>query len=262
MKKLSFDDKQNIIKLYCGNKKAKEIAEFYNIDVKTISNILRDFNISYRQGVRKYFYNENFFDEFNQDSCYWAGFIAADGNVCKNVLSISINKKDDEHLEKILRLLGVTNNKIKYRKDNTARINICSKKIVNDLKTNFNIIENKSLVLKWPQKLPQNMFSHFIRGVFDGDGCAYINKKRRQLNLSITSGSLIFLEEIKKQILNILNIECHIYKRQHNNHTFYKGGIKEVVQLLNWLYKDSNSKLDRKYQKYIDFLNLRGLNAS
>lgn len=262
MKKLSINDKQDIIKLYCDNEKAKNIAKFYNVDVRTISNVLRDFNISYRQGTRKYFYNEDFFSEFDQDSCYWAGFIAADGNISKNVLSISLNKKDVDHLKKFFQSLNTNNNKIEYRKDNSVRINICSKKIVSDLKMHFNIVENKSLILKWPQKLPQNMFSHFIRGIFDGDGCAYLNKKRKQLCLSITSGSLNFLEDIKKHIFNLLNVTCHIYIKRHNNYALYKGGIKDVICLCNWLYKNSNFKLDRKYQKYVDFLKLRSLNAS
>jgi intein/homing endonuclease len=51
------------------------------------------------------------------------------------------------------------------------------------------MVPNKSLVLKFPD-IPKEMYRHFIRGYFDGDGslCLHINKRGKfQPLLSITS---------------------------------------------------------------------------
>lgn len=51
-----------------------------------------------------YKYNRNFFESINTESqAYWAGFIAADGNVRKDFLKmrIELNIKDKNHLFKL-----------------------------------------------------------------------------------------------------------------------------------------------------------------
>jgi len=35
----------------------------------------------------------------------------------------------------------------------------------------------------------------------------------------------------------------------------YKKGNQQIIKLLEWLYKDSNIFLERKYEKYKDMLN-------
>lgn len=50
--------------------------------------------------------NENYFENIdNKNKAYWLGFIAADGNVYGNKLSIELNSKDEGHL-KIFRRFG------------------------------------------------------------------------------------------------------------------------------------------------------------
>lgn len=39
-------------------------------------------------------------------------------------------------------------------------------------------VPNKSLILKFPTTLPNELVNDFIRGYFDGDGSVYINNKR------------------------------------------------------------------------------------
>ena len=60
-----------------------------------------------RQGIRKHFFNENYFEVIDsEDKAYWLGFISADGCVAKSSkynsyrLQIAISSIDSDHLNK------------------------------------------------------------------------------------------------------------------------------------------------------------------
>jgi len=53
--------------------------------------------------MRKYTLNEEFFDELNEKSVYWLGFLYADGCVRKrksSELRLKLKKEDKSHIEK------------------------------------------------------------------------------------------------------------------------------------------------------------------
>ena len=56
------------------------------------------------------------------------------------------------------------------------------------------IPEKKSYIVKFPSNkiIPNNLMSHFLRGVFDGDGD--VGNSDRNTGVKITSASLVFLE--------------------------------------------------------------------
>ena len=87
----------------------------------------------------------------------------------------------------------------------------------------------------------------FLRGVIDGDG--YIRKKGYEI--SITTGSEIFAEQLKNSFINLFNIEPKIYKNSKNRkNTIYNVTIlgKEKVKfVLNELYTNADTYLERKY---------------
>lgn len=61
---------------------------------------------------KKYNVNENFFSLDTPESFYWAGFIAADGCILKNlkVLEIGLGIKDKKHLKKFKSAIKYTGN--------------------------------------------------------------------------------------------------------------------------------------------------------
>lgn len=138
--------------------------------------------------IKKYSCNEDFFANDNPASCFWAGFISADGNICKKkdsnswALTIVLKYSDKHHLEKFLQDLN-SNHKIydyevvserpssKGKIFKYSRLSICSNKLCIDLENRFNITPRKSLTYKFPQRLKNSsLISHFLRGQFDGDG--------------------------------------------------------------------------------------------
>src|ERR1035437_6230433 len=58
---------------------------------------------------RIYGVNDNYFNAPSNENCYWAGFIAADGNIHskkKRLLRLKLQEKDKNHLEKYIKCLN------------------------------------------------------------------------------------------------------------------------------------------------------------
>ncbi|MFA5048454.1 MAG: LAGLIDADG family homing endonuclease [Patescibacteria group bacterium] len=157
--------------------------------------------------IRKYSLNESIFSTINAESCYWAGFIAADGTIYDNMVKIVLHKKDIKHVELFLNFV-MGNYKIKNI-GKYCEVCIYSKQIVDDLLHNFNVFKKKSLTIDLPD-LSSCMIRHYIRGYFDGDGCITWNKKQN-LKISVVSGSFKQIENIKKVVCKQTGIELLFY---------------------------------------------------
>ena len=125
--------------------------------------------------LRKYSVNKEYFKIPNEQNCYWAGFIAADGCVeDKNRLSIGLKKDDINHLEEFSKAIEYTNNVKLY--NDVATVTINCKEICEDLRINFNIVPRKSKILIPPNIIDEDLVACFIKGVIDGDGSIDKNK--------------------------------------------------------------------------------------
>jgi len=135
-----------------------------------------------RNGFKRiYQLNEDFFGKTNEDSAYYAGFIAADGNISKNIkkLTITLQKRDQIILEEFNKKLQST-----YKIRNcyssgfpVSNLTVSSEKICLNLIKKFNITPCKSLTLKPPKIKNKKLIDCFIKGYLDGDGSVYYNEK-------------------------------------------------------------------------------------
>jgi len=91
-----------IIEMYKSGVSSTEIAKLLRISKAKILETLHINNVEMRPKAasRKYGLNENSFSKITLESCYWAGFIAADGNIYNKYLSIELNNIDEKHLQK------------------------------------------------------------------------------------------------------------------------------------------------------------------
>lgn len=171
----------------------KEMAYFLNKKPHQIKYMMRCLNLkSPLKNERSHSLNEDAFSSpLSLESCYWAGFIAADGCIIKNNMSVCLSRVDVKHLKKLRAFLQSTR-KITQSKINTNTIfTVASKKIVQDLQKNFNIGPRKSLTLTPPKKLNRNQSLAYIIGYIDGDGTIgkhsikYKNSKYEYVRLRI-----------------------------------------------------------------------------
>lgn len=211
---------------------------------------------------RKYTVNEKFFDTWTSQMTYLLGYIAADG--CLRIkdrgsymlrflskdwrLLIKIRKAlDSVHLLNIKKV----DNKIYYL------LEIGSKKMIKRLLSLGILPCTNSAKTKYQifPYVPQSYISDFIRGSFDGDGSVYLTKHiYRNVPTTITldlvlEGTFCFLDKMS-QLFNLylqINLKTPsfingTYKIQYHNN--------ETVRILDWLYKDADIYLERKFKIY------------
>lgn len=208
---------------------------------------------------RTYPLNETFFDNINTEAkAYFLGFLYADGcnHTEKGCVSLSLQEKDKEILEKLSRLLQPSKPLHKYR--NTAgfktsnsqyKLVISSRHISNRL-VELGCVKQKTMILVFPDtnQVPESLQKHFIRGYFDGDGCVESN------GVSMV-GTLRFCSSVKDIVK--INLGVNFYLRFKGNYptTEISTKAKQGRIFLKWIYSDSTIHLQRKYEKYLIQLN-------
>ena len=222
--------------------------------------------------MRLYSLNHFFFKQHSVDMFYLLGFILADGCVHKLSeksfsISIGLHSKDEHILKSFREMLG-SSRPLYYKNNNTIALCINSLEIAEDLKS-FGIDERKSLTSTWPEYIPEEYLSHFVRGFFDGDGSVFKIKhpaaKRDYIGINFT-GTKNFLIELQKNINKILGKEYgHMRELKIKNGFYYQlvySGDATIKKFIDWIYTDSNesNRLKRKYdlsQEYfsnLDFI--------
>jgi len=154
-------------------------------------------------------YNKNreYFDEPNLENCSIAGFIAADGNVYKNRLTIKLANKDHDFLCKIRDSIGysgpisvvdrVIEVKVHPEYQYPARVakysilQVSCPEYIEPLSKNWNIIPNKSLILKCPNIKNYEQCLAYLAGLINGDGSVSLLKSPKSkmgkfLDINIT----------------------------------------------------------------------------
>lgn len=221
---------------------------------------------NHSQATRKYDLDESFFEKIDsEEKAYFLGFIYADGGIVNNSITLALQQRDYNILERLVFALK-TNQPIKTytRKDKTCfcKISISSKKIINDLH-NLGVTPRKSLTLNFPNKriVPNNLLNHFIRGYFDGDGSLTIlNKSYGKANVSFVS-TKGFLTALQSLLKNICKCNSSIVDIKHLKQNITKRlvmcGNLQIIKFLNWLYNGSCVYLQRKYEKFQTLLKLK-----
>jgi IS30 family transposase len=255
---------------YNSLKSIRKIAKKYNVHHGTISTLLRKHNIVYIPKTREK--DETFFSQENEASFYLAGFIAADGNIHhsnKNYnLHIRLSIHDENHVVKLHNLLK-SNSKIQTQLNHESYINsqkiisstkgftICSKQIYDDLIKKFNITENKSLTLKFPEHLKNHkLIPHFIRGYFDGDGSWTIRNpneinKQSKINIGFEIlGTENFISNIQDILIRDLKLKTNKIEQKENIYRLRYSGNRLSSLIGDWMYKDATIYLNRKYERY------------
>lgn len=248
---------QLILNLYQNGKGTMQISQELNLHRTTIQKYLKLNNIELRKRSSKSNYNINFFSSFSKESCYWAGFIMADGCIRKNTLHIKLAIKDKEHLQKFLN--SINSNHPIYIKKDYVYISISGKWFLQDLKDNFNILPRKTYIAEFPLQLPTEFYSDFIRGYFDGDGC--ITKTSCPTinfvgTINILNNLNLFFNNLDIK-LKSGNKSAPIQKTKTNNIGSIHYSGKNAQKILNKLYLNTDNKLrlDRKYERYINYFN-------
>lgn len=210
--------------------------------------------------LRNYTINEESFMILNKDYAWILGLIWSDGCLESNN-TVSITSVDLDMLQKVEKVLGsnLIRKRIKNENKQAYDIRFSNKIVANTLKT-YGLKKNKSLTLEWPINVDVEFEWDFIRGVFDGDGCIFVDKKIISPNarFNICSASLLFVQKIQEFFIrNNINIKLTSTNIDRNN-PLYNISTTKYVYIKNiydnFYYKDS-LYLDRKKEKFELYLN-------
>ena len=266
----SYDDVLQMHNMYLSGISRIDIAEKYNICADSVYNLFLKYNFkvkSISHAKQLYNINENYFDVIDTpNKAYIIGLLYADGcNMTnKREITLSLQEKDKHILERIKDELEYTGplkfinyNSKNEKHQNQYKLDITNKhmsKVLNDL----GVWKNKSLILEWPEWLDEKLYSHFVRGYFDGDGCLYLGKNNCGPAVSFV-GTDMFLTKLSDIVEQKLDVDLYVKDAGPR----YKSVTKEakiynrdgIFTFLNWIYKDADLMLVRKYDKYQQFLN-------
>lgn len=238
-----------------------EIASQFSVSRQMVGSYLKEFSIPTRAQRRLYkepINIEGFVNSPSDWHAYWLGFIAADGCVFSNSLTIKLKHTDIELLENLKTTLGLEN-PLRLRTDKqgyeSATLCVFSVALVQALSA-WGIVPNKTLTIAFPTFDSIDITAAFIRGYFDGDGTVYIRNRGTWTEgvCRFTSGSPLFLSGLEKA-LNSLNIATRpIYKSGNSNaHVLALSGNKDNLRrFAHVIYGNSTISLDRKRLRFND----------
>lgn len=202
--------------------------------------------------------------KWSKNFAYAIGLIVSDGNVSPDGRHITFTSKDLDLIQQFLLALNIKDHYVGKK----ARGNECEKKyfVVQIGDVNFHeflvrigIMPKKSKKLSVVQ-IPERLFSHFVRGVFDGDGTCYSYfdprwKSSFMFYTAFASASPIFLRWFQEKLLKKYDIKGSINKgRGAEQLNFAKKSSQKLFQIM---YRNAdNLYLKRKYLKLLAALTI------
>ena len=119
-------------------------------------------------------------------------------------------------------------------------------------------MQAKTLKIRFPDYVPDKYLSAYVRGVFDGDGCVSIcyttSKPKGSCNIA---GTELFIKDLQKIFIEKLNVHATVDNQCGNSWAVDINRQEDMKIFLDCIYGDANIYLERKYQKYLEFLNSR-----
>ena len=259
---LTQEKEDDIIKKYQEGLPTVAIGKLYGFGRKVVARWLKSKGIKMRKNGRGGGLKEDYFEIIDtEEKAYFIGFLLADGCIYspKNQslsLNLEIGQKDRYILEKLKSELGMVDKKTCIRiLKNTCFIRFNSNKLCSDLEKS-GITPRKTFTAKFPNfdQIPKYLFHHFLRGLFDGDGCISVSVRgkipRKYFAFGIC-GTLDICLGIENFFAQFLPEETSKKPYLDNNiYTIAYNKLASLKHIYNFLYKDATIFLTRKEEKF------------
>lgn len=257
------EDIKDMIYLYEHGVSMRKIGKMYHLSECTVADIFKNNNVhinTISECKQMYTLNEKYFDVIDtHNKAYLLGWLWSDGhNSEQNHIIISLQESDKHILEFFNKELE-SNRPIKYldrskdtdfNRKNQYRLTITNKHMSDSLRK-LGMNHDKGLTAKFPINLPQEFYSSFIKGYFEGDGFLSRNPKECRMNVT---GTIWVCEAIQKILKDKLDVNSYLTiphnKIDKPTRTLVIAGRNQVKKVLDFIYQDSEYKLQRKYDIY------------
>ncbi len=257
------------------------ISEIYKISPTGLRKFLIRNNINYksnrytRNDLKKGIKSDFFFIIDSEEKAYFLGLMYADGNVSippfgQKRMNINLHHQDKHILETFRKTLGHKNElefnehskkKMRFKIQDQYRLRITSNKLCEDL-ISHGCVPAKSLILKFPKTVPDNLMRHFIRGLFDGDGGIYCRFSSHRIRINPdfrfeVTGTYDICNGINQLFYKLFGFKPMKLLLHRNTYKYSLGGNCQIEKVYHYLYDNSNPELCliRKYNVFKEILN-------
>lgn len=261
--KYSLEKRKYIIDEYRKGRNTKEIAIELGTYNTTIRRILKGEKIQVRTGTEvRSIVKANLFNILDEDTNYWIGMLATDGCLSHgNRIILQLQEQDKELLEKYAKWIKypVNINKTYYKQFDKIcySIGFTNTECANSLKQ-YGITERKSETIEIKIPITRDM----LRGIIDGDGSIVSTSNNTGVRVSITTISEKFANQLYTYLID--NKFNPIFTNRIPDQTLTRTSKRQflislnkkidVIRLKEFLYKDANYYLQRKFDKYTRLL--------
>lgn len=252
-------EKEQIIKLYTSGIGLTTICKRFSCSPIPTKNMLKDMGVKIRNTEEAHEYqkmaiDESFFDNIdNQDKAYILGFWFADGTNHignkKPEYSVSLVQRveDIDILKRMRYKLGMERKLIYYTRPSDGRKYVrleFKNKHISLRLSELGVVPRKTFITKFPDYLSDELVPHFLRGLMDGDGCIAKNLKTVSF-----AGSHEMMCGVVQQFEKYLGFTAHVVDIKHSPgiSSVAIGRLEYKAKLIEWLYKDADLKLERKF---------------
>lgn len=246
-----------IINTYLKYKTVVKTAQELRLPYRAVHKILVASNlIKMRRKTKSSSLNKDFFKVIDSpEKAYFLGLLHADGSVFQRStsdkfnLSISLHHRDKKILDRFARCISLEEERVL---PSPQKIGELQYKITIGIQEFIEpILELKSPAIL--AKVPSNLTSHFIRGVFDGDGSIYNHRAHGGKQINYHASFIGY-----QWLLEWIQITCPVKaakikttnSKEISRMEYYSQN--DLLDLFSFLYKDSTVHLDRKYSKFLD----------
>jgi predicted transcriptional regulator len=254
------DQEQIVTDLYNGGMSTPKIAKLFGCSNPAVIKVLKRNNVPVgkKYSYRKYSLREDMFDVIDtEEKAYWLGFVYAEGCVNKKMttLSIELSFLDHDHLVKFRDTISpgkpistpvrTSNWKGLEKTGMKSIISIWSKKLSLSLH-DIGISKERQEPDRMFSAIPDELFHHFVRGYFDGDG----NARKTNPRISFI-GEERLLRWIERNLDSNLNIgegrEIYFAKNKRKLvGSIYFSGRTLAARVSEFMYRDATIYLERK----------------
>lgn len=270
--------KEDLARLYLEEKRSLEdIGRMYSVSRVAVWKYCRDSNLSRRtrsearleaqktgKVPQNYFsINDRFFSKWSPKMAYVLGLLMTDGcisKVKKGSYKVSLCLNDKDLLDKVLDTM-CSNRSAKASKYQAGLyvFMVGREKLAKDL-MGLGMKPRKSLDLEFPD-VPSKYLADFIRGIFDGDGSVFFDKRSPNFPLrsKFMSGSKRFIDTLENKLRQLGMPIRNIYRQSTKNGALYmfRYAHKDSTKLFKILYRNTLENglfLRRKYYKFLSGL--------
>lgn len=197
--------------------------------------------------------NHDYFESIDSErKAYWLGFLMADGCIFhakqfggSSRVQVKLADRDKHHIAKFLNDIDSVNKIWPIPSEAASQAHVCSRKMCADL-TAHGCTPRKSLTLKWPTGVPNELIRHLIRGYFDGDGSADIRTKsvtKPILRIGFV-GATAFLHGLSSVLWYKLGVMAAVHPIRNHFYIELCGTAARVVR--DHMYANATVWLERK----------------